>query len=218
MYSCFSFTGLIFIDWLIRGEGSLRAAKDMDDRKLNDDERRSKGPSTDAIIIYDSSGLEVGIVEVSGPPENGQHAHFIGDRNKIAINLKKSMKKIIEKNPNTNQAVLSKIALPGIQIYKHHFYLYALTMPTFDIYVFTKIQEVSLPVKIYDTHKNLPSMISALWKIKISLDRIVALLDEANADYDSDDSATMDDFSFDKTPPKLNKGKKAKTTDSSLSY
>ena len=106
LYICFSYiflsillvAHLLFIYYyLTRGEGSLHGAKEMDDRKLNDDERRSKGPNTDGIIIYDSSGLKVAIIEVSGPPENGHHAHFIGDRNKIAINLKKSMKKIIEK-------------------------------------------------------------------------------------------------------------------------
>ncbi|KAI7857983.1 hypothetical protein BDC45DRAFT_499803 [Circinella umbellata] len=184
------------------GEGSLRAAKEMDDRKLNDDERRSKGPTTDGIIIYESSGLEVAIIEVSGPPQNGQHIHFVGDRNKIAINLKKTMKKILEKHPSANKAVLSKISLLGVQIYKHRLYLYSLTMPALGLYVFTEVQKIQLPVKIYDAHKDLPSMISALWMIKISLDQILNLLDESNTDYDSDDNATIDDFNFDDTPPR----------------
>ncbi|KAG2221026.1 hypothetical protein INT45_009275 [Circinella minor] len=170
------------------GEGSLRAAK---------------GPSTDGVIIHESSGLEIAIIEVSGPPQNGQHADFVGDRNKIAINLKRTMKKIIAKTPSANKAVLSNIVLLGIQMYKHHLYLYSLTMPAFDLYVFTEVQKIQLPVKIYDAHKNLPSMISALWMVKISLDRIVKLLDEANNDYDSDDDATINDFAFDNTLPRL---------------
>ncbi|KAI9246262.1 hypothetical protein BDA99DRAFT_543356 [Phascolomyces articulosus] len=56
-------------------------------------ERPSKGTSTDGIISHGDSGLEIAIIEASGPPEINNHTHLVEDRRKIAINLKKAMKK-----------------------------------------------------------------------------------------------------------------------------
>ncbi|KAI7850830.1 hypothetical protein BDC45DRAFT_538788 [Circinella umbellata] len=69
-----------------RGEGSLRAAKEIDGRR---------GPvQMESSFTYESCGFEITIIDVTGPPQNGQHKHFVGGHNEIAINLKKTMKKI----------------------------------------------------------------------------------------------------------------------------
>ena len=90
-------------------------------------------------------------------------------------------------------------------------------MPMFGLYVFTELQKVKLPVRIYDTHRDLPPMIAALWTIKISLDKTVKLLDKANGDNDSEDDAAIYDFIFDDTPPRPKSKKKAQGTCSSPS-
>ena len=81
----------------------------MDNRKLDDGERCSKGSCTDGAISHADSGLEIVIIKVSGPPEIDNHTHFVEDRRKIPITLEKTIKKITQNHPNTNKAVLSKI-------------------------------------------------------------------------------------------------------------
>src|SRR4051794_40214963 len=100
--------------WMIRGENSLLASKDMDDRKLGQNERRSHGASIDAILSNPSSGLEIGVLEVSGPPNKRDHRHFREDRVKIAINLKKIYKKILEVHSTANPSILKKIVPIGL--------------------------------------------------------------------------------------------------------
>ena len=53
-------------------------------------------------------------------------------------------------------------------------------------------------------------MIAPLWSIKIKLDAISKMLDEANKDYDSNDSTTMDDVSSAESSPHVIKEKKDK--------
>ncbi|ORY92245.1 hypothetical protein BCR43DRAFT_498041 [Syncephalastrum racemosum] len=85
-----------------RGEVSLVASKDMDDRELQDSERRSNGSSIDAIITHLTTQTEVCIIEVSGPPTKNDHTHFVQDRKKIARNLKKCLRRRLR---NTSQVI-----------------------------------------------------------------------------------------------------------------
>ena len=60
--------------------------------------------------------LEFSVVEVSGPPKDPEHSHYIGDRNKIAKNLKIILNYIRIKYPGNFQ-LFRKIKVYGIQIY-----------------------------------------------------------------------------------------------------
>ncbi|KAG2217005.1 hypothetical protein INT45_003078 [Circinella minor] len=111
----------LFRDEITDGGGcSHYASKEMNNRKLDDEERRSKGSSTDGTISHLVSGLEITIIEANGslltpPLEIDNHTHF-EDRRKSAINLKKN---ITQNHANANKAVLPKIVLVGLQFYKH---------------------------------------------------------------------------------------------------
>ncbi|ORX60639.1 hypothetical protein DM01DRAFT_1332768 [Hesseltinella vesiculosa] len=65
----------------------------MNNRKLDDHERRSNGANIDMIVTHEPSNLEIAILEVSGPPAVPSHKHYLDDRQKLAVNLKKNVQK-----------------------------------------------------------------------------------------------------------------------------
>ncbi|KAL9537327.1 hypothetical protein MBANPS3_011876 [Mucor bainieri] len=66
------------------GESHLQCAI----KKTNDDEAADAGPKIDIIMTYKRNNLPVGVVEVSGSNHKVNKNHYVGDRNKIAKNLK----------------------------------------------------------------------------------------------------------------------------------
>jgi len=63
--------------------------------------------------------IEFAIVEVSGPPCNPDHAHYVGDRNKIAKNLKSILNFIRIKHSGDFED-FRKIKVVGVQIYENY--------------------------------------------------------------------------------------------------
>ncbi|CEG84395.1 hypothetical protein RMATCC62417_18204 [Rhizopus microsporus] len=79
----------------VRGDEALQA--DKEDKQINqkDDERRSIGKIPDAILSLEKYDLPFALVEVSGPPNQSNHHHFVGDKIKLATikgNVKKNKK------------------------------------------------------------------------------------------------------------------------------
>lgn len=101
-----------------RGEASLNASKEINDRKLDDAGRRSNGSNVDGTTTHVDTGLELCIVKVSGPTAKSDHMHYINDRKKIAINLKKVFLAILlEKYATSNPSTLKGLVLLGVHMY-----------------------------------------------------------------------------------------------------
>lgn len=103
---------------------------------LDDDYRRSPGPSID--FIFKSSkhkNIELALGEVSGAPFAQSQEHYIGDRNKIAKNLetvrdthhyatedaknlKAMLNYIISLKPELNENNANKIQVYGVHVYR----------------------------------------------------------------------------------------------------
>ena len=60
--------------------------------------------------------LEFSVVEISGPPKDPDHSHYVGDRNKIAKSLKAILNYIRKKYHGDFQR-FRKIKVYGIQVY-----------------------------------------------------------------------------------------------------
>ncbi|CAI2201611.1 13770_t:CDS:2, partial [Funneliformis geosporum] len=72
-------------DW---GETALKCSSILLNKSQRDDDRRSPSSKIDTIIKLMELNLEFSVVEVSGSPSSPDHSHYIGDRNKVAKNLK----------------------------------------------------------------------------------------------------------------------------------
>ncbi|KAI9351659.1 hypothetical protein BD770DRAFT_147214 [Pilaira anomala] len=146
------------------GEQSLELVKQYENNSLNDDETRLPGPRIDGLII--SSILKVPFVlfEVSGPPCDAaaNYSHFKGDRNKIAKNLKFLFKQIITSKGTPTLHSSEKIKLFGAHVYKDTLYIYSLSMPLWDLYVFNLEFHVAIPSKINLFPSSIPKFINKI--------------------------------------------------------
>lgn len=91
----------------------MTAAKEEEQRAQKENERHCP----DAICSLTRLGLQLLLVEVSGPPATNDHSHFAGNRLKLAKNLKSMLKRIHRKVPAGSDDILCDIKLYGIQFY-----------------------------------------------------------------------------------------------------
>ncbi|CEP06883.1 hypothetical protein [Parasitella parasitica] len=114
----------IVIRW---GEAKLQANKLEEHSPLDDNHRRSPGPNIDFIFKTKQHGkVELAVGEISGAPNAQSQEHYLGDRNKIAKNLKSMLKYIISLKSELHEESSSKIQVYGIQIYKLRVRVYRL--------------------------------------------------------------------------------------------
>lgn len=104
-------------------------------------------------------------MEVSGPPCNPDHAHYVGDRNKIAKNLKSILNFIRIKHSGDFED-FRKIKVVGVQIYENVFYVYSLSMPFAGIYYFKLEMTFDSPTITFTLFKVLPKFLSKLWTVR----------------------------------------------------
>ncbi|KAG2221366.1 hypothetical protein INT45_012412 [Circinella minor] len=107
-------TFLYVIMW---GESKMKAVKHIDDDGLDDKDRRSNSANVDGTITLRSLEIEICVIEVSRTPQVSDYTHFVEDRVKITINLKKMFRYIINKNPTGNMSELMLLNLYGMQFY-----------------------------------------------------------------------------------------------------
>jgi hypothetical protein len=100
----------------IRGEACLKSAAKQQNQKLYDDARRAGGPKIDAIVSVSSLQCEVGLIEVSGPPCMTSHTHFLNDKRKIAVNLKKVLN-TLRTQYDGGRKEFQQVKVFGIQFY-----------------------------------------------------------------------------------------------------
>lgn len=83
----------------------------------NDDERAQSGPKIDKIMSLKMQKLAISVSEISGPNIKTNKSHFLGDRVKIAKNMKAMINHIEEISPTPNKSALKRIKLYSLQFY-----------------------------------------------------------------------------------------------------
>jgi hypothetical protein len=78
-----------------------------------DDERTQAGSKIDIIMLHKILKIAVSVCEVSGPHLKINKTHFLGDRNKLA----KNMRSILNSIENTSSTEFKKIKVYGFQVY-----------------------------------------------------------------------------------------------------
>ncbi|CAG8636419.1 3320_t:CDS:10, partial [Funneliformis caledonium] len=119
----------------------------------------------DTIIKLGDLNLEFSVVEVSGPPTNPDHSHYVGDRNKIAKNLKV----ILNYCYNTYRGDFKqfrKIKVYGLQVYRNSFYIYSLSLPYSGVYYFKEEFVFDYPIITLLAFNTLPKFLGNLWRLR----------------------------------------------------
>jgi hypothetical protein len=115
------------MNFYIRGDEALKTDKEDKQSSQKDDERRNTGKVSDAILTLVNYDLPVALVEVSGPPNQQNHQHFVGDRTKIAKHLKSVLKKVRRTISSGDEDLYKLLRLFGIRVCcKCNFYVLGL--------------------------------------------------------------------------------------------
>jgi hypothetical protein len=105
---------------MFSGEPYLKVAADHDNDALNDEDSRSKGPKTDMIFRNTNINIGIAILEISGPNHKVNQVHNLGDRYKIARNLKIMLSSLISTARYATPVEKRKIKLYGFHIYRKY--------------------------------------------------------------------------------------------------
>ncbi|KAG2232114.1 hypothetical protein INT48_006791 [Thamnidium elegans] len=176
------------------GDQALQIDKEDKQRNQKDDERRTPGKIPDAILSLKDYDLPFSLVEVSGPPNQLNHQHYVGDRIKLAKHLKASLKKIRRTIKSGDEDLYEDIKLFGIQVYLNKVYVYRLYQVTRGIYVFDTALSFDLACSAGLISSFMPRLVKNLWKVKsLFADSARSVDDYLNSDHGNDSS----DDSFD---------------------
>ncbi|KAI9252992.1 hypothetical protein BDA99DRAFT_520583 [Phascolomyces articulosus] len=201
---------MVEIDWMW-GETKTKSAQHIDNDVLDDGERRSSSTNVDGKVTLSTTGMELCIIEVSGPPEVKNYTHFGNDRRKLAINMKKAFRYIIYKNKSGTKNLLKRMTIYGLQFYERKLYIYALKMPQWGVYLFQQEKELQMPMEPTTVKTDVPHMVKALWQLKCKLSQsavtITSYLESNDNDTSSDNSQAHG------TPTKKQKRNKRSSTD-----
>ncbi|GAN10897.1 hypothetical protein MAM1_0424d10447 [Mucor ambiguus] len=74
----------------------------------DDDERTQSGPKIDIVILHKAHQFAVSICQVSGPNFKTNKNHFLGDRNKLAKNMRAMLNYIENTSPTPNATAFKK--------------------------------------------------------------------------------------------------------------
>ncbi|KAG2212365.1 hypothetical protein INT47_001726 [Mucor saturninus] len=178
------------------GDQKLQIVKDYENSALTEDKTRLPGPNIDGIIKNIDLDIPIYLVEVSGSPNSPaeNYSHYKGDRNKLAKNLKYVLKIIMSMKGVPSFESSSKIKLFGIHLYSDQVYVYSLSMPIWDVFVFNLEFKFDIPVKPTLFPSTLPTFISKLFQVGELLDNFSNKLEtflSAN-DYESSSSSDSD--------------------------
>ncbi|CEG66371.1 hypothetical protein RMATCC62417_02964 [Rhizopus microsporus] len=200
-----SYSGHFCLQW---GDEALQAEKEERQIAQKDAERRSIGKIPDAIMSLEKYDMPFALVEVSGPPNQRNHHHFVGDRIKLAKQLKTSLKKIRRMVNYGEESSYEQIKIYGIQIYLNKMHLYSLSQPSRGLYVFEEVLsfDFARPSGFLSSYG--PNLIKNLWKVKA----LVAAGAQSAEDYlNSDSGGNSSDESNDSRDTVYASPKKQKT-------
>ncbi|CDH54475.1 predicted protein [Lichtheimia corymbifera JMRC:FSU:9682] len=181
----------ISLQW---GDQSLPATKEEEQRAQRDHDRRSKGNSPDAILSISQYDITFSLIEVTGPPNANDHSHFVGDKVKLAKNMKTMLKKIRRHSRGGDEDIYASIKLYGIQTYLNHMYIYSLCEPTRGIYVFDLVFSFDVKCPSGMLPMFIPKFFKHIWKLKnLMLRSTQTIMDFVNSDTLSDTSDASSD-------------------------
>lgn len=95
------------------GESHLDCAQP----EVSDDDRSNAGPKIDIIFFSKLFNLPVSVCEVTGPFNKTNKCHFLGDRNKLAKNMKYILRNIKKNTSTPDIYTFKKLKVYGIQFY-----------------------------------------------------------------------------------------------------
>lgn len=165
------------------------------------------------IFFHKHYHQEISLLEVSGPLEKINHAHYLEDRHKIAKNLKHILKSIIDSMPPSSAAAVKKLKIYGFHLYDDMFYIYSLSTPNLTNYIFCMEAAFKVPLTIATLRQNGPRFLAKLYTINDLIMDMDANLKEVYEEslqqsIISSDSEIESDLSPDCSPQK----KKTKTS------
>ncbi|CAO0790817.1 unnamed protein product [Mucor circinelloides] len=171
------------------GEQKLLLVKGYTDIVLTKDDARLPGPNIDGTIKNTELDVLFSLVEVSGSPKSPteNYSHCKGDRNKLAKNLKYLLKVLISMKGMSSFKSACKIKLFDLHIYYNQVYVYSLSMPMWDLFVFKLGFKFDIPIK--------PTFVSKLfWQNESCL--IISQSFLLINDYESSSSSESDKSTF----------------------
>ena len=120
------------------GEQKLYLVRDCENSALIEDDIRLPGSNIDGIIKSINLYIPLHLVEVSSFPNNptDNYSRYKEDRNKLTKNLKFLFKIIISVKGVPSFESSCKIKLFGIHFYYDLVFVYSLSMPMWDVFVF----------------------------------------------------------------------------------
>ncbi|KAL9550805.1 hypothetical protein MBANPS3_004549 [Mucor bainieri] len=130
---------------VIVGEPYLNAKKKEENALLTENQRSAQGPKIDIIIHNKTLDLEIALVEISGPNRKANKAHYLGDRNKLAANMKSIYRDITHKNANNSRRSSKNLKVFGFQFYLDTIYMYSLCRGSDGFYVFVTEYTLQIP-------------------------------------------------------------------------
>lgn len=139
------------------GESHLQCAI----KQTNDDEAADADPKIDIIMSHKQNTLAMSVVEVSGPNHKVNKSHYIGDRNKIAKNLKSIIKTIENTSSTPDIQALKKVKVYGLQVYLNKIYVYSLSKITCSYYLFVLEKTINIPCSPGLLDQQLPGFLAS---------------------------------------------------------
>lgn len=133
--------------------------------ETTDDQRTQAGPKIDIILIHKVHKFAVSICELSGPNWKTNRNHFLGDRNKLAKNMRSILNHIEEAVSTPNITAFKKIKIYGFQMYLNNIYVYSLQPIAYGYHVFKLEKSFSIPVSLSLLRCQLPTFIGWVWMI-----------------------------------------------------
>ncbi|KAG0183867.1 hypothetical protein DFQ28_000699 [Apophysomyces sp. BC1034] len=193
------------------GDMAHDVLKEEEQAIMKDDEPRLKGSMPDGFFKLRDYGLIMALMEVSGPPNTKDHAHFVGDKVKLAKLLKRLLKKVRQTlKREGDHSLYQEIKLYGLQFYNHKLYVYSLGEPAHGLYVFREELHFDLACEIGFLANFVPRCLRNLIKVQVllsqSAESIKAYINSDSMGNSSDSSSDSRDSIY------ISPRKKSKTT------
>ncbi|KAG2231366.1 hypothetical protein INT48_007491 [Thamnidium elegans] len=187
------------------GDQALQADKEDKQKNQKDDERRNPGKIPDAILSLNKYDLPFTLVEVSGPPNQLNHQHFVGDKIKLAKHLRSSLKKIRKTIKSGDEGLYEHIKLFGIQVYLNIMHVYRLCQASRGIYIFENVLSFDLACPVGLISSFTSRLLKNLWKVKsLVADSALSIDNYLNSDsgHESSDDSVDSRDTVNATPKK----------------
>ncbi|KAI8883431.1 hypothetical protein K501DRAFT_333340 [Backusella circina FSU 941] len=155
------------------GESHLQCAA----AETNDDQRTQCGPKIDIIILHKVHQFAISVCEVSGPHFKTNKNHSLGDRNKLAKNMRAILNHIEQVPSTPNATAFRKIKIYGFQVYLNKLYIYSMTSLGNGYNVFVLENTLPIPVSLTLLEAQLPAFLGWIWNMNAVFKQTIIQID-----------------------------------------